>query len=69
MFLAIFVVMSIVMICMAMRRRTIQAHLDLDMDWTQTYLIPLLDSGQGQLTPSRETGKDGDKIELFMKPS
>ena len=43
----------------------------MDMDWTQTYQIPLLDSGQGQLTPPRETGKDGDKIglSLFMKPS
>ena len=43
----------------------------MDMDWIQTYLIGLLDSGQGQLTPSRETGKDGDKFELslFMKPS
>ena len=59
------------MVVMTMRRRTIQAHLDLVMDLTQTYLIGLLDSGQGQLTPSRETGKDGDKFELslFMKPS
>ena len=59
------------MVVVAMKRMTIQAHLDLDMDWTQTYQIPLLDAGQGQLTPSRETEKDGDKEELslLMKPS
>ena len=75
MFLATAIAMLIVMICCVGcdgHQRGGQSRLIwMDMDWTQTYQIGLLDSGQGQLTPSRETGKDGDKDELslFMKPS